>query len=91
MSRVLKPKLTIENLNFEQYCQTRPRRWIPKSAEEVKVVDAEGVKGKFCEVGGGACKEPAVTVGVYLPTKKEYRLCSKHGNLFAETSSWRVH
>jgi hypothetical protein len=85
LSKVLKPKLTIQNLNFEQYCQSRPRRLIRR-------VEAETVTGEgelTCQVSG--CLNGAVGVGVHVDSGKKYRLCALHLEAYADSPKlWRV-
>ena len=82
------PLVSIGALNFEQYCQTKPRRWMGKAPEDVKACSSEGVKGEFCQIG--RCREVAFTSGVCLGDGKEYLLCKSHGRHFAEGNGWRV-
>lgn len=72
LSKVLDPHLTIENLNFEQYVQSRPRRLVRHVEPQVVTVDCE-VKCGFVD-----CREAAVGKGVFLQNGKEYPLCSVH-------------
>ena len=82
------PLVSIGALNFEQYCQTKPRRWMGKAPEDVKACSPEGVKGEFCQIEG--CRKIAVSSGVYLETGKEYSLCSFHRGVFVKQSkNWK--
>jgi hypothetical protein len=76
LSKVLNPHIAIENLNFEQYCQTKPRRWNKKSTEQVKGVNNFGEEFHFCEIGD--CRQPAVSIMIYSQNKREYRVCLLH-------------
>jgi hypothetical protein len=78
LCKVLKPKIAIGELNFEQYCQTKPRRWIQKKPEEVRGVDNQGEKFEFCEIG--RCKNRAVAVMRYKNNSRSYRVCEIHLN-----------
>lgn len=70
LSKVLKPKLTIENLNFEQYVQSRPRRLLRRA--EVHFSEEKSVCG-FAD-----CKNEAIGRAVWLARNQVYRLCEKH-------------
>jgi hypothetical protein len=85
LRKVLKPNIAI-GLNFEQYCQTKPRRWIKKSPEEVKGTNNSGKKFSFCEIG--TCSNPAIAVMVFLKEKKDYRVCLLHQKEYSKNDSW---
>jgi hypothetical protein len=85
ISRVLKPSLTIENLNFEQYCQTRPRRYV----RNVEPVDVTRNLEVACEVAG--CRNAALSEAVYLPRDELYRVCEVHLSEFRRLpKEWKV-
>jgi hypothetical protein len=85
LSKVLKPKLTIQNLNFEQYVQNRPRRLMRNVEPESVTVSGE----LTCQISG--CCNASVGLGNYLPSQKEYRLCDKHLKEYSDAPrEWRV-
>lgn len=91
ISKILKPKLTIENLNFEQYVQNRPRRLL-RGVEVRGARDVSGVSGESLTCMIGVCDKPAVEVMVYQPKGKEskdYRVCAFHASAYAGVNSWR--
>jgi hypothetical protein len=84
LSRVLKPKLAVENLNVTQYVQSRPRRLI-------RNVEPQTVTSEVCltcEIG--RCTKEAVGKDVYLAQGKEYRLCRFHLSQYAYSKAWRL-
>jgi hypothetical protein len=85
MSKVLSPSLTIENLNFEQYTQSRPRRYIRQGSPEFLTDDGLST----CEVGN--CHNEAIESGVFIKTEKKYRLCKLHyENCLDNPKVWRL-
>jgi|PlaIllAssembly_1097288.scaffolds.fasta_scaffold128088_2 hypothetical protein len=85
LSRILKPKLTVENLNFSQYVQNRPRRLIRHVESEA--VTAKGVS--TCQIAD--CTNDAVGKGVFIKTKTEYHLCKLHFEAFlSQRDAWRL-
>lgn len=87
MSHLVDANFTIENLNFEQYTQSRPRRLIRNVESEI--LTAGGLL--TCEIGNGKCLNEAVGKGVYLRTGKEYRLCKVHLESFSDNPrDWKV-
>jgi hypothetical protein len=87
LSKVLEPKIAIGQFNFEQYCQTKPRRWIRKNPEDVKGVTRSGEKFTFCEIGD--CHNPAIAVMVYLEKKNDYHVCLLHKKEYDKNASWQ--
>jgi hypothetical protein len=85
LRKVLKPNIAI-GLNFEQYCQTKPRRWINKSIEQVKGTDNSGKKFSFCEIGN--CDNPAIAVMTYSKEKNDYRVCLLHQKEYCKNDFW---
>jgi hypothetical protein len=46
-------------------------------------------ESKKCEIG--KCENSAVTTGIFLKTKKEYKLCSNHAKVFCGYQRiWKV-
>ena len=83
LSKALTVDFTIENLNFEQYVQSRPRRLLKQD-------DGLGsTELSLCEIGD--CKNVAVAAGIYLPLNETRQLCKVH--LYAYSSmpkAWKI-
>lgn len=80
----------IGELSFTQNVQSRPRRFVNRNPEAVVTDD---VLDGACEIGKGACLEPAIETMIYEPrgsVPKEYRVCKLHFSSFAGSSCWRV-
>jgi hypothetical protein len=87
MSRLVDANFTIENLNFGQYVQSRPRRLIRNV--EPETLTSSGLL--TCQIGNGTCLNQAIGKGVYLKTGKEYRLCKVHLESFVgNPRDWKV-
>jgi hypothetical protein len=88
ISRILESSFTIEQVNFTQNCQTRPRRWIRKDTR----VDFEKEAVQLCEIGKGICKNPAINVLIYQPKGQQpikRKVCAYHSAQFVKISVWR--
>ena len=84
LSRALTANFTVENLNFEQYVQSRPRRLL--RGESSHLVE---LPSNLCMVKG--CKRLAVGSGVYLLRNECYQLCAEHFSEFQlRPSEWKV-
>lgn len=77
LRHLLDVDFNIENLSFQQYNQSRPRRIIKEKTTEASEEQAT------CQIGQGECKEVAIGEGIYKKTGKKYRLCRMHMNYFA--------
>ena len=77
--------IEIGAIHIERNLRERRKDDVPRTAEEIEVAAAE-----VCQIGNGACKNPAKDVMTYKPTNKEYRVCSVHSSQFANSSVWRL-
>ena len=71
LSKALASSFVVENLNFEQYVQSRPRRLLRGTTGS-----SASSASNLCTVKG--CRKSAVGSGVYLPRKESYKLCKEH-------------
>jgi hypothetical protein len=83
LAKLVDVPFTIENLNFEQYVQSRPRRLLRKNDE------SDPAKLNLCTIAN--CKKTAVGKGMYLRRNETYQLCENHLCKFGSMpSEWKV-
>jgi hypothetical protein len=83
LSKLVDVPFTIENLNFEQYVQSRPRRLLRKNGE------SKPGKSNQCTIA--RCRNIAVGKGTYLRKNETYQLCENHIREFSSMPlEWKV-
>jgi hypothetical protein len=90
LRRAIDTNLTVENLNFVQNVQSRPRRLIHTTNFEVNESDEPVCTMANCKTRGG---KPGVSVakGAWIPTGKEYELCFLHySEVKQNPDKWKI-
>ena len=83
LSKALAVDFTIENLNFEQYVQSRPRRFLKQD------VCSDSAKPTLCNIGD--CRNVAVGAGLYLPKNETRQLCKVHFDVYCSMpKTWKI-
>jgi hypothetical protein len=83
LSKILKPKVTIGELKFEQYVQSRPRRLLRLETG----INGDNPEKSNQTCGIGDCKKPSTDKALHVPSGRVYPLCTMHANYYRELSS----